>query len=57
MDKWIADLRAFVNDEPDYEYGTAEATEYKVMQPQGTIGIETDGRWEELLQVMDIFCA
>lgn len=57
MDKWITDLRAFVNDEPDYDYGTAEATEYKVMQPQGTIGIETDDRWEELLQVMDIFCA
>ncbi|CAG7564443.1 unnamed protein product [Fusarium equiseti] len=57
MDEWITDLRAFVNDEPDYDYGTAGATEYKVMQPRGTIGIETDGRWEELLQVMDIFCA
>ncbi|CEF84873.1 hypothetical protein FGSG_13166 [Fusarium graminearum PH-1] len=57
MDEWISDLRAFVNDEEDHDYGTSEATEYKVMQPQGTIGIETDGRWEELLQVMDIFSA
>ncbi|KAM0238443.1 hypothetical protein ACHAPO_003408 [Fusarium lateritium] len=57
MDEWISDLRAFVNDEDGHDYGTSQATEYKVMQPQGTIGIETDGRWEELLQVMDIFSA
>ncbi|KAF4344532.1 triacylglycerol lipase II precursor [Fusarium beomiforme] len=57
MDTWIRDLRAFVNDEEGYLYGTALSTEYKVMQPQGTIGIERDGRWEELLQVMDIFSA
>jgi hypothetical protein len=57
MDAWIRDLRAFVNDEEGYMYGTELTTEYKVMQPQGTIAIERDGRWEELLQVMDIFSA
>jgi hypothetical protein len=57
MDTWIRDLRAFVNDEEGYMYGTELTTEYKVMQAQGTIGIERDGRWEELLQVMDIFNA
>ncbi|KAF5581277.1 triacylglycerol lipase II precursor [Fusarium pseudocircinatum] len=57
MDAWIRDLRAFVNDEEGYVFGTELTTEYKVMQPQGTIAIERDGRWEELLQVMDIFSA
>ncbi|KAG5787748.1 hypothetical protein H9Q69_013192 [Fusarium xylarioides] len=57
MDAWVRDLRAFVNDEEGYIYGTELTTEYKVMQPQGTIAIEQDGRWEELLQVMDIFSA
>ncbi|SCO84261.1 related to triacylglycerol lipase II precursor [Fusarium oxysporum] len=57
MDAWIRDLRAFVNDEEGYMYGTELTTDYKVMQPQGTIAIERDGRWEELLQVMDIFSA
>ncbi|KAF5971501.1 triacylglycerol lipase II precursor [Fusarium coicis] len=57
MDAWIRDLRAFVNDEEGYVFGTELTTEYKVMQPQGTIAIERDGRWEELLQVMDILSA
>ncbi|KAJ4244042.1 hypothetical protein NW762_014655 [Fusarium torreyae] len=55
MDEWIRDLRAFVNDEKDYAYGTSKSTEYKVMRPEGTIAIEKDPRWEELLHVMNIF--
>ncbi|KAF4953958.1 hypothetical protein FGADI_5607 [Fusarium gaditjirri] len=50
MNAWIRDLRVFVNDEEGYLYGTELTTDYKVMQPQGTIAIERDGRWEELLQ-------
>lgn len=57
MDAWIRDLRAFVYDEEGYTYGTELTTEYKVMQPRGSIAIEQDGRWEELLRVMDIFSA
>lgn len=55
MDDWIRDLVAFVNDQPDYEYGTRSADEYKVMTPEGTIEIQKDGRWDSLLQLMDVF--
>ncbi|KAM0541333.1 hypothetical protein ACHAPJ_013281 [Fusarium lateritium] len=55
MDDWIRDLRAFVNDEKDHAYGTTKSTEYKVMRPEGTVAIENDPRWEELLHVMGIF--
>ncbi|GKZ72316.1 hypothetical protein AnigIFM60653_006407 [Aspergillus niger] len=55
MDDWIRDLVAFVNDQPDYEYGTRSADEYKVMTPEGTIEVQKDGRWDSLLQLMDVF--
>ncbi|KAH8669160.1 Alpha/Beta hydrolase protein [Xylariales sp. PMI_506] len=55
MNDWIRDLVAFVHDEEDYQYGTQEANEFKVMTPKGKIEIQKDPRWEELLQVMDLF--
>ncbi|KAI9166391.1 esterase/lipase [Paramyrothecium foliicola] len=55
LDDWIRDLRAFVHSEENFSYGTTRADEYKVMTPGGTIRIENDRRWSELLDVMDIF--
>ncbi|BCR99630.1 uncharacterized protein AKAW2_41313A [Aspergillus luchuensis] len=55
MDDWIRDLVAFVNDQPDYDYGTRSADEYKVMTPEGKIEVQKDGRWDSLLQLMDVF--
>jgi hypothetical protein len=55
LDDWIRDLRAFVHDEKGYAYGTTRPDEFKAMTPQGTIEIQNDDRWNELLGVIDIF--
>jgi len=55
MDEWIRDLCAFVRDEAGHKYGTAEPDEYKVMTPEGTIRIQKDPRWGELLELAGTF--
>ncbi|KAM5356916.1 hypothetical protein ACJ41O_003562 [Fusarium nematophilum] len=55
MDDWISDLRAFVNNESGYTYGTTAPDEHKVMTPEGEIEVQKDKRWEELLRVMEVF--
>jgi len=55
MKGWIRDLVAFVNDEKEYKYGTAEIDDYKVATPEAKIEIQKDTRWKELLDLAKIF--
>ena len=55
MTDWIRDLSAFVGNEQDYEYGTSKEDDYKVITPEGNIEVQKDGRWVELLDLMNVF--
>lgn len=55
MNDWIRDLCAFVGDKAGYQYGTTKPDEYKVMTPEGTIRIQKDPRWGELLELAGTF--
>ncbi|KAL4871657.1 hypothetical protein BDV12DRAFT_17853 [Aspergillus spectabilis] len=55
MHEWIRDLVAFVHDERGYVYGTAGGNEVKVATREGKIEIQKDARWDELLDLMDVF--
>ena len=55
MEDWIADLKAFLHDDKNFEYGTELPEDFKVVTPAGKIEIRTDERWEELLELADIF--
>jgi hypothetical protein len=55
LNEWIHDLRAFVHNEDNYHYGTSKDDDLKVMTAEGKIEVRKDCRWEELLQVMNIF--
>lgn len=55
MEDWIRILVAFVNDEDSFEFGTQAVQEMRVVTPQGTIEVQKDERWDELIQIGDIF--
>lgn len=55
MDDWISDLRAFIHHDKSHKYGTAGRDEFKVMTSKGSIEVQRDSRWSELLQVMNLF--
>ncbi|KAF9890763.1 hypothetical protein FE257_005632 [Aspergillus nanangensis] len=55
MDDWVKDLAAFVGDDRGHSYGTEAKNEMKVVTPRGTIEVQQDARWEELLELMGIF--
>ena len=55
MTDWIRILVAFVNDDETYEYGTNTVQEMKVITPEGTIEIQKDQRWDELVRIGNIF--
>lgn len=55
MDDWVRDLASFVRGDKAYSYGTQAANEHKVLTPQGTIDVQIDERWEELLRLMEVF--
>ncbi len=55
MEDWIKILVAFVNDDPSYSYGTTSVQDVKVATSNGTIEIQKDGRWDELLKIGEIF--
>jgi hypothetical protein len=55
MEDWTADLNAFVAGDNSYKYGTSEADDWKVITPDGTIVVEKDARWNELLVLGDVF--
>ncbi|KAH6682703.1 carboxylesterase [Halenospora varia] len=55
MEDWIADLSSFLRGGKDFIYGTSKPEEYKVVTPDGKIEIQRDSRWEELLELADVF--
>ncbi|RSL64570.1 hypothetical protein CEP53_004010 [Fusarium sp. AF-6] len=55
MADWIRILVAFVINDETYEYGTNTVQEMKVITPEGTIEIEEDKRWDELVRIGEIF--
>ncbi|KAI9924183.1 hypothetical protein ASPWEDRAFT_136873 [Aspergillus wentii DTO 134E9] len=55
MGDWIQDLVEFVGGNEEHQFGTQSVDEYKVLTPRGTIEIEKDTRWDELLRLMDVF--
>ena len=55
MGDWILDLKMFLEDNKEYKYGTNQPDEYKVITPKGRIEIQKDPRWEELLELADVF--
>ncbi|KAK4921228.1 hypothetical protein LTR66_016683 [Elasticomyces elasticus] len=55
MNDWIKSLVAFVQDDQEYDFGTRSIDEMKVATPQGTIEIQSDGRWESLVKLGEVF--
>lgn len=55
MTDWIRILVAFVNNDETCEYGTKAVQEIKVITPEGTIEVQKDQRWDELVRIGDIF--
>ncbi|OHF02886.1 hypothetical protein CORC01_01644, partial [Colletotrichum orchidophilum] len=55
MEDWIQILVNFVNDTVDYEFGTKSVDQMKVLTPEGTIEVRPDERWNELVELGDIF--
>ena len=55
MEDWIQILVAFVNDDRGFEFGAKTIEEMKVATPSGTIEVQQDGRWDELIKIGDVF--
>lgn len=55
MKDWINILIAFVKDDKQFDLGTRKIDEMKVMTPQGTIEVQEDDRWAELIKIGQIF--
>jgi hypothetical protein len=55
MKDWIDILVAFVNDDTTYQFGTASVEQLKVITPVGSIEIQEDSRWTELIAVGKVF--
>jgi uncharacterized protein YaiE (UPF0345 family) len=57
MEGWIQSFVAFVNDDPEYEFGTHGIDEMKVATPEGKIEIQIDQRWDELDKLGEVFAS
>lgn len=55
MKDWIDILVAFVNDDSAYDFGTTNVEELKTATPAGTIEIQPDLRWAELIAIGKVF--
>ena len=55
MEDWIQILAAFVNDDRSFDFDTRTIEEMKVATASGTIEIQYDDRWDELVRIGDIF--
>lgn len=55
MEDWIQILVAFVNNDGSYDFGTQKMEEMKIATPSGTIEVQNDERWDELVRIGDIF--
>jgi hypothetical protein len=55
MKDWIDILVAFVNDDTTYRFGTTSVEQLKIITPAGSIEIQEDSRWTELIAVGKVF--
>lgn len=55
MGEWIKILVGFVQSDPDYQFGTKSERDLKVATPEAKIEILPDDRWDELVNLGDIF--
>lgn len=55
MEEWIKSLVAFVQDTQEYDFGTKSIDEMKVATPQGSIEIQKDVRWGDLVRLGEVF--
>ncbi|KAI8941620.1 hypothetical protein NX059_002833 [Plenodomus lindquistii] len=55
MREWIEILVAFVNDDEQFEFGTTKIEQMKTVTPKGTIEIQPDKRWNDLIAVGRVF--
>lgn len=55
MQDWLGILVAFVNDDPNYSFGTTSIREFKVLTSEGNIEIQEDARWDKLLELSHVF--
>lgn len=54
MADWIRILVAFVNNDETFDYGTNIVQEMKVITPEGTVEVQKDQRWDELVRIGNI---
>ncbi|KUJ09786.1 alpha/beta-hydrolase [Mollisia scopiformis] len=57
MEDWISMLVAFVNGDSTYQFGTSSVEEMKVATPDGTIEVQEDSRWTQLVELGEIFAS
>ncbi|KAH7311397.1 Alpha/Beta hydrolase protein [Stachybotrys elegans] len=55
MEDWIRILVAFVRDDRAYNFGTQRVEEVKVMNPDTSITVQVDERWDDLIETGKIF--
>lgn len=55
MQKWIDTLVALVKDEADYDHGTRTVKELVMATPEAEIEVHLDQRWDELVNLGEIF--
>jgi uncharacterized protein YaiE (UPF0345 family) len=55
MKDWIDILVAFVNDDATHHFGTTSVEQLKVITPAGSIEIQADSRWAELIAIGKVF--
>jgi len=55
MKTWITCLTNFVQNNSDYDFGTHQASEFKVVTSQGTIEIQQDLRFDQLVVLGRVF--
>lgn len=55
LKSWARDLKAFIHNEQEYEFGTKEIDDYKVATSEAGLEVRKDERWKELLHLAEIF--
>jgi hypothetical protein len=55
MQGCISPLVSLVQDSHDFDFGTREACEFKVLTPEGRIEIEVDTSYDRLVKLANLF--
>lgn len=55
MKDWIDILVAFVNHDKSYGFGTTDVKQLKAITPAGSIEIQPDLRWDDLIAIGKVF--